>query len=162
MSSNQKTIEHLNKALQMEMSTAHQYQLHAHVLEDWGLGKLARQMRQEMQEELGHSDRFIERILFLKADPVIAFEKPPHRAASLADMFRADLADEAGAVAFYTEAARSAGEAGDIGSRALFEAIVLDEEGHKAWLELQLDLIERIGEQNYSSKHVSAGEGEGE
>lgn len=158
MSANDKTIEHLNKALQMEMSAAHQYQLHAHVLEDWGLDRLARQMRQEMQEELGHSDRFIERILFLKGEPALAFEKPPHRAASLADMFKADLDDEEGAVAFYTEAAQAAGEAGDIGSRALFEEIVLDEEGHKAWLELQLDLLERIGEQNYSSKYVSDSE----
>ncbi|GGH31497.1 bacterioferritin [Cribrihabitans marinus] len=162
MTSNQKTIQNLNKALQMEMSAAHQYQLHAHVLEDWGLGKLARQMRQEMQEELGHSDRFIERLMFLKGDPEIAFEKPPARATSLVDMFKADLADEEGAIAFYTEAARMAGDAGDIGSRSLFEGIVLDEEGHKAWLELQLDLIERIGEQNYASKQLSTEEGEGE
>lgn len=60
--SDEQTIENLNKALQMEMSGAHQYQLHAHVLEDWGLTKLAQQMRKEMQEELGHSDRFVERI----------------------------------------------------------------------------------------------------
>lgn len=119
-------------------------------------------MRQEMQEELGHSDRFIARLMFLKGDPEIAFEKPPHRATSLADMFKADLADEEGAIAFYTEAAKAAGDAGDIGSRALFEEIVLDEEGHKAWLELQLDLIERIGEQNYASKYVSTAEGEDE
>ena len=81
--SNEQTIENLNKALQMEMSAAHQYQLHAHVLEDWGLTKLAQQMRKEMQEELGHSDRFIERIMFLKGNPHIAFQKPPHSATSI-------------------------------------------------------------------------------
>lgn len=156
--SNDKTIENLNKALQMEMSAAHQYQLHAHVLQDWGLDKLAQQMRVEMKEELGHSDRFIERIMFLKGNPVIAFEKPPHRATSLVDMFKSDLADEEDAIAFYTKAARAADDVGDIGSRTLFEQIVLDEEGHKGWLELQLDLIERIGEQAYSAKFVSVGE----
>ena len=153
-----KTIENLNKALQMEMSAAHQYQLHAHVLQDWGLDKLAQQMRGEMQEELAHSDRFIERIMFLKGSPEIAFEKPPHPATSLVDMFKSDLADEEGAIAFYTKAARAADDVGDIGSRTLFEQIVLDEEGHKGWLELQLDLIERIGEQAYSAKFVSIGE----
>lgn len=158
--SNDKTIENLNKALQMEMSAAHQYQLHAHVLEDWGLDKLSQQMRKEMQEELGHSDRFIERIMFLKGDPKIAFEKPPHRAGSLVDMFKTDLADEEDAITFYTRAAKAADEVGDIGSRSLFEEIVLDEEGHKGWLELQLDLIERIGEQAYSAKFVSVGEDE--
>ena len=112
----------------------------------------------EMQEELAHSDRFIERIMFLKGSPEIAFEKPPHPATSLVDMFKSDLADEEGAIAFYTKAARAADDVGDIGSRTLFEQIVLDEEGHKGWLELQLDLIERIGEQAYSAKFVSIGE----
>ncbi len=158
--SNEQTIENLNKALQMEMSAAHQYQLHAHVLEDWGLTRLAQQMRREMQEELGHSDKFIERIMFLKGNPEIAFQKPPHRAKNLVDMFKVDLSDEEDAIAFYTTAAKAADEAGDIGSRTLFEQIVMDEEGHKAWLELQIDLIERIGEQAYSAKLVTFDEGE--
>ena len=155
MSTNTKTIENLNTALQMEMSASHQYQLHAHVLDDWGLTKLADQMREEMQEELGHSDRFIERIMFLKGDPQIAFAKNPQRAGSLVEMFKADLADEEEAIEFYTKAAVAAREAEDIGSRVLFEQIAMDEEGHKEWLELQLDLLNRLGEQNYSSKYVS-------
>lgn len=155
--SNHKTIDNLNTALQMEMSAAHQYQLHAHVLEDWGLNKLAAKMREEMQEELGHSDRFIERVLFLKGDPKIAFEKAPQRAGSLVDMFKADLADEENAIAIYSKAAKAADDVNDIGTRSLFEEIVLDEEGHKAWLELQLELIERIGEKAYSAKFVTVG-----
>jgi bacterioferritin len=57
--SNDATLKNLNKALQMEVSAAHQYQLHGHVLEDWGLDKLAAQMREEMTEEIGHSDQFL-------------------------------------------------------------------------------------------------------
>lgn len=159
--SNHKTIDNLNTALQMEMSAAHQYQLHAHVLEDWGLNKLAAKMREEMQEELGHSDRFIERVLFLKGDPKIAFEKAPQRAGSLVDMFKADLADEENAIAIYSKAAKAADDVNDIGTRALFEEIVLDEEGHKAWLELQLELSERIGEKAYSAKFVTTDTVEG-
>jgi len=150
-------IANLNTAVQMEMSAAHQYQLHAHVLEDWGLDRLAAQMRAEMTEELGHSDRFIERIMFLKGDPEIAFQKLPHRAKTLVEMFKADLADEEEAIEVYSRAAREAADAGDIGTRVLFEEIALDEEGHKSWLELQLDLIERIGEPAYSAKYVSIG-----
>ncbi len=156
--SNEKTIEYLNKAVKMEMTAAHQYQLHAHVLEDWGLSRLAAQMREEMAEELGHSDLFIERLIFLKAVPELAFDKPPHKADTLPDMFRADLADEEEAIATYTKAAQHAGELGDIGTRMVFEQAVLDEEGHKAWLELQLDLIERLGEQTYSAKFMDTGE----
>ena len=41
----------------------------------------------------------------------------------------------------------------------IFERIVIDEEGHKAWLELQLDLLQRIGEKAYVAKHMTiAGE----
>ena len=156
--SNDPTLSHLNQALKMEMTAAHQYQLHAHVLDDWGLGILADQMRKEMQEEIGHSDRFIERILFLKGDPEIAFATAPRRSASLLDMFKSDLADEEEAIAFYTKAAKAADEAGDIGSRVLFEEILLEEEGHKSWLELQIDLIDRLGEGAYSAKHLTVGE----
>ncbi|WP_172328695.1 bacterioferritin [Mangrovicoccus sp. HB161399] len=154
--SNTQTIENLQKALRMEMTAAHQYQLHAHVLEDWGLDKLAGKMREEMAEELGHSDKFIERILFLGGAPDLVFDKTPVKAETLEAMFRMDLGDEAEAIEFYTKASEQAGEVSDIGTRRLFEDIVLDEEGHKSWLELQIDLIGRIGEQNYASKYVTA------
>lgn len=95
--------------------------------------------------------------MFLKGEPEIGFQKPPQRAASLVEMFQHDLADEEEAIEVYSQAARDAAEAGDIGTRVLFEQIALDEEGHKSWLELQLDLIERIGEPAYSAKYVSAG-----
>lgn len=153
--SNSIAVDNLNKALQMEMSAAHQYQLHAHVLDDWGLTKLADKMREEQAEEIGHSDLFIERILFLKGTPEIAFAKQPMPAATLADMFKADLADEEEAIDYYVKAAKQAYDANDVGSRALFEKIALDEEGHKAWLELQLELLERLGERAYSAKLVS-------
>ena len=145
----------------MEISAAHQYQMHAHILEDWGLDILAGQMRGEMQEELGHSDAFIERILYLKGTPDIAFQKAPVVAESLAEMFRADLADEEEAIVFYTKAAQHAADVGDIGSRTLFERIALEEEGHKSWLELQLNLIERVGEAAYTAKYMSVGAEEG-
>ena len=152
---NDKTIEYLQRAVKMELTAAHQYQLHAHTLDDWGLTRMAGQMREEMNEELGHSDLFIERLLFLKAAPEIGFDKTPQKADSLPGMFKADLSDEEEAIVFYTKAAAHAGELGDIGTRTLFEKIALDEEGHKSWLELQLDLIERLGEKTYSAKLVS-------
>ena len=86
---------------------------------------------------------------------MIAFDKPPYKAASLETMFKADLTDEEDAIEFYSKAASNAAAVGDIGSRVLFEEIALQEEGHKAWLETQLELIERIGAQNYASMQVS-------
>ena len=150
------TLKNLQTALAMELTAAHQYQLHASVLSDWGIDRLAAQMREEMQEELGHSDDYIARIMFLKGEPNLELAKPPVVAESLAHMFESDLADEKEAITFYTSAARQADEAGDIGTRSLFERIAMDEEGHMGWLELQLDLLKRMGEPAYISKHMSA------
>ena len=153
--SNETTLKNLQKALHMELTAAHQYQLHAHVLDDWGLDKLAAQMRNEMQEELTHADTFINRIMFLNGKPDMEFHKKPVAAESLEAMFKADLSDEEGAIAFYTEAAKEAAQQADVGSRTLFEKILLEEEHHKAWLELQLSLLDRLGEKAYAAKYVS-------
>jgi bacterioferritin len=150
------TLKNLQTALSMELTAAHQYQLHASVLSDWGIDILAEQMRKEMAEELEHSNAFLERIMFLKGEPKMTFANAPLLASSLKGLFKSDLKDEKDAIAFYTQAAIQAGKDGDIGTRNLFEKIAMDEEGHMSWLELQLDLIKRMGEPAYIAKHMSA------
>ena len=155
MKADRKTLENLQAALSMELAAVNQYMLHAHVLQDWGLDSLAAKMREEMQEELGHAESYIARIMFLKGDPQLKPAKTPQRAQTLKDMFQADLTDEEEAIAFYTASAKAAGDAGDIGSRTLFERTVMEEEGHKEWLETQLDLLQRVGEQQYAAKYMT-------
>lgn len=144
----------------MELTATHQYQLHSGVLDDWGLNLLASQMREEMQEELTHSEKFMTRIMFLHGEPEMTFDKTPHLAQSLKELFEKDLADEKEAVEFYTRASKEAMEDGDIGTKNLFEQTVIDEEQHASWLELQLDLLERLGEPVYIAKHMSQLAGE--
>ena len=156
---NAKSVENLQTALSMEMGAVHQYLLHAHVLEDWGLDKLGTRMRGEMAEEQGHLDRFTGRIVFLGGAPEMRMGKTPTPAKGLREMFEADLADEKDAIAFYAEAARTAAAEGDIGTQRLFEDVVLDEEGHKDWLETQLGLIDRIGEANYTARYMVTKDG---
>jgi len=161
MSSRKKVIENLQTALSMELAAVNQYLLHALVAEDWGLDKLGAKMREEMQEEMGHVERFAHRIVFLNANPELKPAKTPHRAQALQDMFEVDLQDELDAIKFYTKAAREADEAEDIGSRDIFESIALDEEGHMKWLELQLSLLKRIGEPTYIAMHMGEAADEG-
>jgi len=78
-------------------------------------------------------------------------------------MFESDLADEKEAIEYYTKASIQSTEDSDIGTRTLFERIALDEEQHMSWLELQLDLLERMGEPAYIAKHMpSPGSGASE
>ncbi len=151
-----RSLENLQTALSMELTATHQYQLHAAVLDDWGLSLLAAKMQEEMKEELGHSHEYMTRILFLKGSPELTLAKTPVLAPSLQKMFELDLADEKEAIEFYTKAASQASEDGDIGTRTLFERIALDEEQHMSWLELQLDLLQRMGEPAFISKHMPA------
>ncbi|QDU89672.1 Bacterioferritin [Pirellulimonas nuda] len=153
---NARTIENLQTALAMELTATHQYQLHAGVLDDWGLSLLATQMRVELQEELGHSEAFMVRILFFNGEPQLKLAKTPLQARSLKEMFASDLADEKDAIEFYTRASIEAATDGDIGTRQLFERVALEEEQHMSWLELQLDLLERMGEPAYIAKHMPA------
>ncbi|THH34496.1 bacterioferritin [Aliishimia ponticola] len=156
--SNDTTLKNLNTALQMELTAAHQYQLHAQVLDDWGLDRLAAKMREEFAEELGHSDRFMTRIFELGGEPEMAFAAPPKVAGSLSEMFSSDLKDEKEAITFYTRASKAAYDADDLASKALFEEIAIDEVGHQNWLDLQLSLLDRLGEERYASKFVGAAE----
>ena len=160
--SNDSVLKDLNTALQMELTAAHQYQLHAHVLDDWGLDRLAAQMREEFAEENEHSNRFLARIFDLGGEPEMGFANTPKIAKSLTDMFQSDLDDEKEAVAFYTRASKNAYEADDLATKALFEEIAIDEVGHANWLDQQLGLIERLGEERYASKQISGGEADDE
>lgn len=155
MTNQTRSLENLQTALAMEMTAIHQYLLHAHVLDDWGVDVLAAKMREEMSEELGHAGRFIDRILYLEGNPEIEAAKPAKRAEALDGLFAADLEEEKGAIEFYAEAAKAADEDRDVGTRMLFEEILRDEEGHKDWLSQQLDLLKRMGEPTYMVQNMS-------
>lgn len=144
-----KSIENLQTALSMEMTAVQQYLLHTHVLDDWGLDRLAERMRDEMSEELGHAGRFIDRILFLEGMPKVEAAKAPIQAQGLDALFRADLGEERAAVQFYTQAARDAANDSDIGTARLFEDIAIEEESHVDWLTRQMSLLEKMGEPTY-------------
>lgn len=155
MPRNQSSVAALQEALSMELTAVQQYLLHAHVLDDWGLDQLAAKMREEMQEELGHAGRFIERIIYLGGTPKVVPAAEPVKAESLREMFEIDRKDEEAAIEFYSKSAKEAFEVNDIGSRMLFEATVMDEEGHWGWLDQQLDLLERMGEPAFIQTYVS-------
>ncbi len=49
----------------------------------------------------------------------------------------------------------AAGKNGNIGTRNLFEATLLDEEGHMSWLDMQLKLLKRMGEPACTAMHIT-------
>jgi bacterioferritin len=99
--------------------------------------------------------------MFLGGTPELSPTKTPKMAETLEGLFEADKTEEQGAIEFYSRAARDAAEANDIGTRSLFETIVMDEEGHWDWLDRQLATLKRMGEPSFMSIYMSGETAEG-
>ncbi len=143
-------IDYLNKALRAELTAVSQYWLHYRLQADWGLGKLAKKSRAESIEEMNHADKLIDRIIFLEGHPNLQTLDPLRIGENPRETLECDLAGEMDAVKLYTEARDYCESVKDYVSKNIFENLLTDEEGHVDFLETQLDLMDRIGEQNWS------------
>jgi len=149
MKGDERVIDRLNQALKLELGAVNQYWLHYRLTEDWGLGRLARKEREESIEEMHHADKLIARIIFLEGFPNLQTIAPLRIGQNIREVLEADLAGEYEAVTNYREARDLCESVRDYVSKNLFEELLTDEEGHVDFLESQLDLLNKIGEQRY-------------
>jgi bacterioferritin len=154
MKGDAKVIDYLNKGLRSELTAVSQYWLHYRLLNDWGYLELAKQWRKESIEEMQHADKFIDRIIFLDGFPNLQVLDPLHIGQNVKEILDCDLAAEVGARALYQEAASYCDQVKDYPSKNLFEELMKDEEHHIDFLETQLDLVDKLGVQLYSQKHI--------
>lgn len=149
-------IEHLNKALFLELGAINQYWLHYRLLDDWGVGKLAAKEREESIEEMQHADKLTARILFLGGHPNMQTISPLRIGETVKEVLEADLAGEHEALAAYKEAREACEAEGDYVSKNLFEELLSDEEGHIDFLETQLELLASIGIEKYTQLNANS------
>jgi bacterioferritin len=149
MKGDAKVIEFLNSALRSELTAVSQYWLHYRLQEDWGFGHLADKSRAESIEEMHHADRLIARIIFLEGHPNLQKLDPLRIGQSIRETLEADLAAEHEARTLYIEARRHCDQVGDYVTRALFDELIADEEGHIDFLETQIGLYEKLGPEKY-------------
>lgn len=149
MKGDKKVIERLNEALFLELGAVNQYWLHYRLLNDWGFTRLAKKEREESIEEMQHADRIIDRIIFLEGHPNLQTLAPLRIGQTVKEVLEADLAGEYDARTSYKKSREICDEAGDYVSRQLFDELLKDEEGHIDFLETQLDLLSKIGEERY-------------
>ena len=158
MKGDAKVIEMLNGALKLELAAVNQYFLHARMFKDWGLGKIADLEYEESIDEMKHADALIERILFLEGLPNVQDLAKIYIGETLKECLEADLKIELRAHPFYKDAIAHCEEVGDYVSRKLFVDILDSEEEHIDFLETQLGLIEKIGEERYMQSQMKPGE----
>ena len=149
MKGDAKVIEFLNAALRSELTAVNQYWLHYRLQDDWGFGHLAAKSRAESIEEMQHADKIIARIIFLEGHPNLQKLDALRIGQNVRETLECDLAAEHDARNLYIEARRHCDAVGDFVTRALFDDLIADEEGHIDFLETQIALHDRIGAEKY-------------
>lgn len=147
-------IRLLNEVLTGELTAVNQYFLHAKMLKNWGLHKLADLVRKESIDEMKHADMLIDRILYLDGLPNLQRLSNLRIGETPCETFVCDLAVEDEAIPRLNQGVELCRAAGDNGTRVLLENILVSEEEHRDWLVTQLDLIKRLGETAYLAEHM--------
>ena len=151
-------LKTLNHCLAGELMAIHQYILHARMFKAWGITHLADHEYQSAIEEMKHADLLIERILFLDGIPNMQDIGKLRIGKDVQNMLKNDLALEKDGIPVLRQGVAHCEQVGDFISRDLLRNILADEEEHYDWLETQLQLMERMGLQNYIQQQSTGGE----
>lgn len=154
MKGDPKVIEFLNRVLRNELAAINQYFLHSRMFKDWGLKSLGDYEFHESVDEMKHADALVERILFLEGLPNMQDVGKLRIGENTREMLECDLALEMEAIPDLRDAIAHCESCRDFVSRDLFDSILDSEEEHVDWLETQLDLIERVGLENYQQSQM--------
>jgi bacterioferritin len=155
MKGDPRVIEILNEVLTAELTAINQYFIHYKMLDNWGYGRLARVKRKESIEEMKHADDVIERILLLEGVPNMQRLSSVKVGENPVEMHELDLALEKAAVDRLNRGVAVATQAADNGTRALFEALLTEDERAVDWLEAHLNLVQEVGKDQYLAQMIS-------
>lgn len=144
----------LNEQLTAELTAINQYFLHSKMQANWGFTKIAEHTRDESFDEMKHAETITNRILFLEGLPNYQRLGTLKIGQTIREQLQADLEIELSTVERLRPGIALCREKGDITTANIFEDILEDEEGHIDYLETNLELIDKLGEQLYLSQLV--------
>lgn len=155
MKSDPQIIVRLNGLLKNELTSINQYFLHARMLRHWGLDRLGRTVYEESMEEMRHADKLINRILFLDGLPNLQDLGKITVGEDVPEILAADLGLEIAGRQDLVAAVAHFEQAKDYVSREIAVDLLEDTEEHIDFLEIEIDLIGKVGLQNYLQSQMT-------
>jgi bacterioferritin len=149
MKGDAQAIAHLQAQLKNELTAINQYFVHYRMLKNWGLDKLAKKEYEESIGEMKHADALMDRIFTLDSLPNLQDLGKLNIGEDVPEILRSDLALETAAQATIKAGIAHCEQVRDYVSRDLLQHILDDTEEHIDFLETQIELVDKVGLQNY-------------
>lgn len=149
MKGDPQVIVWLNAQLKNELTATNQYFLHYRMLKHWGFDKLAKKEYEESIGEMKHADALMERIFMLDGLPNLQDLGKLLVGENVPEILQCDLKLESSAQVTLKDAIAHCESVRDYVSRDLLENVLDDTEEHIDFLETQIELVGKVGLENY-------------
>lgn len=149
MKGDPQVIHWLQMQLKNELTAINQYFVHYRMFKHWGLDRMAKKEYEESIGEMKHADRLMDRIFMLDGLPNLQDLGKLLIGETLPEALGCDLQLEQASQITIKDGMALCETVRDYVSRDLLQGILDDTEEHIDFLETQLELITKVGEQNY-------------
>ena len=155
MKGDAQVITHLQAQLKNELTAINQYFLHYRIYKHWGLDKLAKKEYEESIGEMKHADKLMDRIFMLDGLPNLQDLGKLMIGENVPEALGCDLKSELGAQTTIKAGIAHCETVHDFVSRDLLKQILHDTEEHIDFLETQIELVGKVGLQNYLQSQMA-------
>ena len=154
MKGHREVIQQLNQVLYHHLTAINQYFLHSRMFNDWGIEQLGSAEYKESIHQMKHADKIIERILFLEGLPNLQHLGKLYIGQHTAEVLTCDIRKVKENIETLQQAVSIAEQELDYVTRDLMQEILEKEEEYWDWTTTQLDLVEKVGLENYIQSQI--------